>query len=261
MQKPSLFSQFPFISFSYFQIFPVNSLYKMIDYAQIVSITQEDDLFSLLNQLRVSRPAFQTALNSHSSALQQMIRAGRGYSHRSGEDLGAVQTQVNSALRVVEGKALSTRLHLSPGLCQAARDVLCSLGTFGFIAPVEGRAGKEETWAVSSPFYPKYGRLSGFPVLENFAYGFANAIEALCAILTSTTPDVHGPPDNLFSPDVRVVGIAAGSHQSLRSCLVLISCGNYFEKQPADTDASSSQTVSMFYPAGLGKSLFLVWSI
>jgi len=232
----------------------------MIDYASIVSTPQETEVFSLLNQLRFTGKGFESALNAHFSALQQLLQAGRGAGLRNSEDLQSAQTLIANALLKVQGKGDYTRLHLSPGLCQAARDVVCNLGTFGFIAPVEGGAEKTEAWAVSSSFYPKYGRLSAFPVLENFAYGFANAIEALCAMLASSTPDIHGDPGNLFSPQVRVIGLAAGSHQSMRNCLVLVSCGNYFEKKAGEPERPTVQATSEFYPAGLGKSIVRVGS-
>ena len=232
----------------------------MIDYASMVSSPQESDVFTLLNQLRFARSDFQRVLNAQLSALQQLAQAGRPSAQRCNEELIKGQTLISKALMRIQGKGESTRLHLSPGLCQAARDVVCNLGTFGFIAPVEGGAEKAEAWAVSSSFYPKYGRLSTFPVLENFSYGFSNAIEALCSILTSATPDVHGDPENLFSPQVRVIGLAAGSHQSLRNCLVLIACGNYFEKKAGEPERATSQVPSEFYPAGLGKSIVRVGS-
>ena len=232
-------------------------------YAKLVSVTQEEEVITLLNQLRASPATFRTRLEEHLTDLKSMQGAPKTTSRSSEELLGAIDL-VGRTLGGAGELLEVTRLHLSSGLCQAARDMVCSLGTFGFIAPVESSQldspDPRETQAVSSSFYPKYGFLKQLPVLENFAYSFENAVEALCMILTSKTKDVHGDPKSLFSTKVRVSGVAAGSHQSMKNCLVIITCGNYFEKQrsPPMPQSVTLHTESEFYPLGLGKTLMKV---
>ena len=161
---------------------------------------------------------------------------------------------VTQAESSIDPYKAATRLHISTGLSQAARDVICSIGPFGFLAPVQ----KDQP--VSQPFYPKYGSIRQPPVVENFAYNFPNALEALTAILTSTKTEVHGEREGLYNTRVRVVGIAVGGHQSMKNCAVIISCGNYFEKQGVRTENVSITlpTEAEMFPIGIGKSLLKV---
>ena len=138
------------------------------------------------------------------------------------------------------------RLHLSMGLCSAARDVVCYLRTFGFIA--SHSAGESP---ICTPFLSRYGRVERGPILENFAYKFNSPAGALAQILTSNTPHIHGPKTQLCAPEVRVVGLAIASHSSELTCLVLVLCGGFF-----DREASGEPTQALaaeFYPARIAK--------
>lgn len=225
----------------------------MSEFVQIVTVRQEAELFTLLNLLRSSPSAFQTRLKTHISDLQTYLAAPKA-SPRAPEAVAKVLTVLLEAERVVGTAKVVTRLHLSVGLSQAARDVVCSIGPFGFLAPVQ----KDQP--VSLTFYPKYGSVRQLPVVENFTYDFANALEALCMILASARSDVHGEAEGLSNARVRVVGVAAGLHQSMRNCAVIISCGNYFEKQSIQTESLGLTLPSEaeLFPIGLGKSVLKV---
>lgn len=153
------------------------------------------------------------------------------------------------AHQVVSDLTPVIRLHLSTGLCAAARDVACYLRTFGFIAShSQGEA------PVCSPFIQRYGRLEKGPVLENFAYSFDSPTAAVTQILTSTTPDIHGPQANLRSPQVRVIGLAVASHTSEKVCLVLLFCGEYFDRVEIKQEPAPAVEAE-FFPARLGKKI------
>ena len=225
----------------------------MSEFVQIVSGSQEADLFTLLNLLRSSPSAFKSRLRAHISDLQASLAVPKAAS-RSPDALAKALALGNQAERVVDTGKTGTRLHLSSGLSQAARDVVCSIGPFGFLAPVQ----KDQP--VSLTFYQKYGSVRQFPVIENFAYDFYNALEALCLILTSTRTDIHGEAEGLCNNRVRVVGVAAGVHQSMRNCAVIVTCGNYFEKQSNKAEALSITlpTEAELFPIGLGKAVIRV---
>jgi len=225
----------------------------MSEFVQIVTVIQEADLFTLLNLLRSSPSAFQSRLKTHISDLQACLAAPKA-GLRSPEAIAKAISVLSEAERVVDSAKTVTRLHLSVGLSQAARDVVCSIGPFGFLAPVQ----KDQP--VSLTFYPKYGSVRQLPVLENFAYDFPNALEALCSILVSTRSEVHGEAEGLGNARVRVVGVAVGLHQSMRNCAVIVSCGNYFEKQSTrpETVGLSLPAEAELFPIGLGKSVLKV---
>lgn len=225
----------------------------MSEFVQIVSDSQEANLFSLLNLLRSSPSSFKSHLRAYITDLQASLEGPKSAS-RSTEAVGKALALGKEAERVVDTGKTGTRLHLSSGLSQAARDVVCSIGPFGFLAPVQ----KDQP--VSQTFYQKYGSVRQFPVVENFSYDFSNALEALCVILTSTRTDIHGEAEGLCNNRVRVVGVAVGVHQSMRNCAVIVTCGNYFEKQSSRPEALSVTlpTEAELFPIGLGKAVVRV---
>lgn len=188
-----------------------------------VLMTLEQELFRLLNLLRQSPTDFINTL-----AVQ---RPGR----------------VPEVLKTVTA---ATRLHLSYGLCCAARDVACYLRTFGFVV-AHDHSGEP----AAAAFLPKYGQTQGF-VLENFAYGFNSALDALVQILTSTSPEIHGHRAQLYSPAVHVVGLAAARHSSEKSCLVLLLCTGFFDQSETKIDEKPLPKVaSEFFPARIAKKV------
>lgn len=139
----------------------------------------------------------------------------------------------------------ATRLHLSTGLCCAARDVACNLRTFGFIAVQEGEP-------VSLPFLQKYGTWKA-PVLENFAYRFTSAQEAVAQIVASQAQEIHGDKMQLCNAAVRVVGIAAARHCTEQTCLVLVFCSSFFDRDIDTMSTSLTHAPSEFFPARIAK--------
>lgn len=172
---------------------------------------REEEILRLLNQLRQSPEEF----------------AAQG---------------VKEALEVVP----VPRLHLSTGLCAAARDVVCYLRTFGFI--ISHSPGENPTCA---PFLARYGRLDKGPILENFAYGFTSSLDALLQILTSASPHINGSKANLRASDARVVGLATATHISERTCLVLILCRSFFDREASGGPAPALE--AEFYPARIAR--------
>lgn len=138
------------------------------------------------------------------------------------------------------------RLHLSTGLCAAARDVVCYLRTFGFI--VSHSEGESPACA---PFLARYGRLEKGPILENFAYGFSSSLDALVQILTSASPHIHGSKANLRASEVRVVGLAAATHISEQTCLVVILCSSFFDREASGEPVPA--LAAEFYPARIAR--------
>jgi len=190
-----------------------------MDECALVALEQE--LFRLLNLLRQSPRDFLSTL-----AVQ---RPGR-------------------APEVLKSLAVGTRLHLSYGLCCAARDVACYLRTFGFVV-----AHDASDQPAASAFLDKYGQTRGL-VWENFAYGFTSALDALLQILTSSSPEIHGQRNQLWAADAHVVGIATARHSSEQTCLVLLLCSRFFDgREAGDTETEQPKVPSEFFPARIAK--------
>jgi hypothetical protein len=190
-----------------------------MDECALVALEQE--LFRLLNLLRQSPRDFLNTL-----AVQ---RPGR-------------------VPEVLKSLTAGTRLHLSYGLCCAARDVACYLRTFGFVVSHDS-----SDQPAASPFLGKYGQTRG-PVFDNFAYGFSTAMDALLQILTSSSPEIHGQRSQLWATEVHVVGIATARHSSEQTCLVLLLCSHFFDRlETGEGETELPKVASEFFPARIAK--------
>ncbi len=146
------------------------------------------------------------------------------------------------------------KLQLSVGLSLAARDLVCSLGGVGLIAPTcEGERVKmtgNPKEAACFKYIGKYGQIrEDSLVYEHFVYRTDDPMTAVATIMSAHKTVLHGSRHCVLDERLRVFGCASGFHKSQQRCTVLIYMNVYFESRVValDRQPSNKRPVAALY--------------
>jgi uncharacterized protein YkwD len=130
---------------------------------------------------------------------------------------------VDEAIRFLKSAKPAPLLKPSTGLSRAARDHVLDQGQSGKTGHI-GRDGSKPYERIER--YGKWEGLSG----ENIAYGDDTArMIVMQLIIDDGVPD-RGHRENIFNPEFRYTGVAAGSHPVYRTMCVINYAGKFVEQ-------------------------------
>jgi uncharacterized protein YkwD len=129
----------------------------------------------------------------------------------------------DEAIRFLQKQKPLAALLASRGMSLAARDHVRDQGPRG----ASGHKGSDgsQPWDRVS----RYGTWE-VKTAENIAYGHAEARQIVIGLIIDDGVPKRGHRKNIFDPEFRVIGVAAGSHAKLGTMCVMTFAGGFVEK-------------------------------
>lgn len=133
---------------------------------------------------------------------------------------------VREAIRVLRATKPLPPLALSTGMTRAAHDHVRDQGPRGTLEH-EGSDGSMAWDRVD-----RYGKWSG-RVSENMSFGPETGRDVVAALIVDDGVKSRGHRKNLLEPDIRIVGVACGTHKTYRRMCDVVHASKYSERTTA----------------------------
>lgn len=182
---------------------------------------------SIVDELNHAR----TNPSGYAAGLERELQYYRGNLFRRPDDDSALETRegtsaVIEAIRVLRQTAPMSPLRLSAPMSEAAEDHVRDQAPRGLMNH-RGTDGSMAWDRVS-----RYGEWTR-KISENMTFGPMTAHDVVSALLIDDGITDRGHRKNVLDPEVRLVGVACGTHKSYRVMCDMVQAGGFVDKQTA----------------------------
>ena len=179
---------------------------------------------SIVDELNRAR----TNPSGYAAGLQQELQYYRGNLFRRPDDDSALETRegaaaVLEAIRVLRNTPPMAPLRFSPRISEAAEDHVHDQAPRGLM----NHRGTDGSMAWDR--VDRYGQWKR-KISENMTFGPMTAHDVVAALLIDDGISDRGHRKNVLDPDVRLVGVACGTHKSYRVMCDMVQAGGFVDK-------------------------------
>ena len=192
--------------------------------ARLSDNTLEQQVLAEINRARTDPQKYAAYLESTIPFYQDKM-------FKRPEDVTTLRTRegvpaVREAIKVLRELHPMPPLQMSAGMTHGARDHVLDAGTRGSLQH-EGSDGSMAWDRVN-----RYGKWSG-RISENMSFGPETGRDVVSALIVDDGVPSRGHRKNLFDPEVRLVGLACGTHKTYRRMCDVVHASKYSERETA----------------------------